>query len=268
MPELPEVETVRRALSAPLEGKRLTEWTVRDARLRWPVVLPDALRGCELTSLERVAKFLVFRFDGSAFLIAHLGMSGSFRLLEKPPPSAKHDHVDLVFEDVTLRYNDPRRFGSLHYHTGCLRSHFLLKRLGIDAIEDSLDGDYLHARSRGRSVSVKDFLMNGHVLAGVGNIYASEALFTAGIRPTTKAGRISKARYAVLADAVRCTLTDAIEQGGTTLRDFSSTDGKPGYFAQRLQVYGREGEPCAKCSAGIRRLARGRSTFYCAKCQR
>ncbi len=267
MPELPEVETVRRALSAPLEGKRLTDWTVRDARLRWPVVLPDALRSSKLSSLDRTAKYLVFRFDGSAFLIAHLGMSGSFRLLEHPPPSARHDHFDLIFEDLTLRYNDPRRFGSLHYHRGCLKSHFLLERLGIDAIEDALDGDYLYARSRGRKVTVKDFLMNGQVLAGVGNIYASEALFAAGIRPTTKAGRVSKARYAVLADAVKRTLKDAVEQGGTTLRDFSSSDGKPGYFAQRLQVYGREGEPCVRCGTGIRRLARGRSTFYCCQCQ-
>ncbi len=267
MPELPEVETVRRALSAPLEGKRLTNWTIREPRLRWPVALPDALRGNKLTSLERMAKYLVFRFDGSQFLIAHLGMSGSFRLLEHPPPSAKHDHLDLVFEDLTLRYNDPRRFGSLHYHTGHLKAHFLLQLLGIDAIEDTLDGDYLYSRARGRKVCVKDFLMNGQVLAGVGNIYASEALFAAGIRPTTKAGRISKARYGVLAEAVRQTLKNAVEQGGTTLRDFSSTDGKPGYFTQSLQVYGREGEPCVQCGAQIRRLARGRSTFYCSQCQ-
>ena len=271
MPELPEVETVRRALCAPLTGKRLTGWQVREPRLRWPVSIPEALRGAELTSLDRIAKYLVFRFEGDddpEHLIAHLGMSGSFRLLGNPPPPEPHDHLDLLFEELTLRYNDPRRFGSLHYQQGRLESHFLLDRLGLDALSEKFDGAYLHERSRGRKAWVKEFLMNAQVLAGVGNIYASEALFEAGIRPTTKAGRISESRYAHLADAIQETLRRAINEGGTTLRDFYSSDGKPGYFAQSLKVYGREGEPCVACGAQIRRLARGRSTFYCPRCQR
>ena len=271
MPELPEVETVRRALRAPLTGKRLTGWQVRNPRLRWPVAIPEALRGAELTSLERIAKYLVFGFDAGekpAYLIAHLGMSGSFRLLGNPPPPESHDHLDLLFEELTLRYNDPRRFGSLHYQGAHLESHFLLERLGVDALSDALDGDYLFARSRGRQLTVKDFLMNAQVLGGVGNIYASEALFEAGIRPTTRAGRISRTRYARLANAVQNTLKRAIDQGGTTLRDFQSSDGKPGYFAQELRVYGREGLPCPACGEKVRRLHRGRSTFFCASCQR
>lgn len=270
MPELPEVETVRRALAPKLVGRCLDDWSVREPRLRWPVSIPNALRGAALEKLDRIAKYLVFAFTGGEaprYLIAHLGMSGSFRLLESPPPADKHDHLDFFFDGLTLRYNDPRRFGSVHFCEGNLHEHFLLARLGVDALSDALDGEYLHARSRGRRVSVKDFLMNAHIVAGIGNIYASEALFAAGIRPTTKAGRVSKRRYAHLADAVQGTLARAIEQGGTTLRDFYSSDGRPGYFAQSLKVYGREGASCVVCGARVRRLQGARSTFFCAKCQ-
>ena len=270
MPELPEVETVRRALSAPLKNRLLTDWTLRNPQLRWPVSIPESLRGARLDSLSRIAKYLVFRFessDASQYLISHLGMSGSFRLLEDPPPAEKHDHLDLVFDGLVLRYTDPRRFGSLHHQRAPVEAHFLLRELGLDALSEDLDGDYLFARSRGRRLWVKDYVMNAKILAGVGNIYASEALFEARIRPTTAAGRIAAGRYERLAKAIQLTLKEAIDQGGTTLRDFYSSDGRPGYFAQNLKVYDRGGQDCVRCGAMIRRLGGARSTFYCPKCQ-
>ena len=270
MPELPEVETVRRALSAPLEGRPLTGWTLRNPDLRWPVSIPESLRGARLASLSRIAKYLVFRFDSGAepqFLISHLGMSGSFRLFEEPPPPEKHDHIDLLFDGLVLRYNDPRRFGSLHYQRAPVDEHFLLRELGPDALSEDLDGEYLYRRSRGRRLWVKDFVMNAKILAGVGNIYASEALFEARIRPRTAAGKISVGRYERLAKAIRLTLENAIDKGGTTLRDFYSSDGRPGYFAQNLKVYDRGGQDCTSCGAKIRRLGGARSTFYCPRCQ-
>ncbi len=271
MPELPEVETVRRALSAPLQKRTLTGWTLRNPNLRWPVSIPESLRGARLGSLSRIAKYLVFRFDseqGQQFLIAHLGMSGSFRLLREPPAADKHDHLDLLFDDFVLRYNDPRRFGSLHHQRTPVEDHFLLRELGVDALSEALDGEYLYRRSRGRRLWVKDFVMNAKILGGVGNIYASEALFEARIRPTTAAGRIAKGRYERLAVAIKHTLQNAIDRGGTTLRDFYSSDGRPGYFAHNLQVYDRGGQDCRICGAKIRRLGGARSTFYCVRCQK
>lgn len=270
MPELPEVETIRRALSVPLEDRALTGWNVRNPALRWPVSIPESLRDVRLGSLSRIAKYLVFRFEsevGRQYLISHLGMSGSFRLLEETPPAEKHDHIDLIFDDLVLRYNDPRRFGSLHYQRAPVEEHFLLRELGPDALSEQLDGEYLYRRSRGRRVWVKDFVMNAKILAGVGNIYASEALFEARIRPTTAAGRIAKGRYEQLASAIRITLSRAVDKGGTTLRDFYSIDGRPGYFAQNLKVYDRGGEVCTACDGKIRRLGGARSTYYCPKCQ-
>lgn len=271
MPELPEVETVRRALSAPLAERILTGWTLRNPNLRWPVSIPESLRGARLGSLSRIAKYLLFRFEtreGQQFLISHLGMSGSFRLLREPPAAEKHDHIDLLFDGLVLRYNDPRRFGSLHHQRAPVEDHFLLRELGVDALSEDLHGDYLYSRSRARRLWVKDFVMNGKILSGVGNIYASEALFEAGIRPTRAAGRIAKHRYERLADAIRRTLQKAIDKGGTTLRDFYSSDGRPGYFAQNLKVYDRGGQACTVCGATIRRLAGARSTFYCPRCQK
>ncbi len=270
MPELPEVETVRRALSAPLKGRVLRGWILRNPHLRWPVSLPDALRDACLNDITRIAKYLLFHFDsagGSHCLIAHLGMSGSFRLLEHPPPPQAHDHLDLLFDGLILRYRDPRRFGSLHHQPAPVSDHFLLRELGPDALSPELDGDYLYARSRGRRVRVKDFLMNARILGGVGNIYASEALFEAGIRPTRAAGRIARGRYQRLAEATKHTLHRAINQGGTTLRDFYSSDGNPGYFTQNLKVYDRAGCECVRCGKPVRRLSGTRSTYYCPKCQ-
>lgn len=270
MPELPEVETVRRALSGSLKQRQLTGWELRNPNLRWPVSIPDSLRGAQLHNLTRVAKYLLFEFDspdGRRYLIAHLGMSGSLRLLEHPPPPKKHDHLDLYFEDLVLRYNDPRRFGSLHYQESPVQEHFLLNRLGVDPLSEDLNGDYLFDKSRKRRVEVKQFIMNAKLVTGIGNIYASEALFEAGIRPTTAAGRIGNLRYQRLSQAIKLTLGRAIEKGGTTLRDFRSSDGRPGYFAQELSVYNRTGEACIRCGNTIKRLARGRSTYYCPGCQ-
>ena len=271
MPELPEVETVRRALSAPLRDRPLTGWILRNSELRWPVSIPESLRGARLGALYRIAKYLIFRFEsdqGPQFLISHLGMSGSFRLLEEAPSAAKHDHIDLLFDGLVLRYNDPRRFGSLHFQKPPVEAHFLLRELGPDALSEDLDGKYLFRKSRGRRLSVKDFVMNAKILAGVGNIYASEALFEARIRPSTAAGRITQRRYERLATAIQFTLASAIDKGGTTLRDFYSSDGKPGYFAQNLKVYDRGGQDCVVCGAEIQRLGGARSTYYCPRCQR
>lgn len=270
MPELPEVETVRRALAGSLSNRKLTGWSLRNTSLRWPVSIPNSLQGARLDDLTRVAKYLLFGFDtkeSARYLIAHLGMSGSFRLLEHPPPPGKHDHLDLFFEGLVLRYNDPRRFGSLHYQQAPAHEHFLLKNLGVDPLSADLNGNYLYDKSRKRHVQIKQFIMDARIVTGIGNIYASEALFVSGIRPTTAAGRIGKARYERLAQAIKLTLEQAIDKGGTTLRDFYSSDGRPGYFAQELKVYDRAGEACVRCRGKVRRIAGARSTYYCPGCQ-
>lgn len=270
MPELPEVETVRRALVSSLRQRNLTDWIVRNPKLRWPVSIPDSLQGARLLELTRVAKYLLFAFDAQGreqYLIAHLGMSGSFRLLKDPPPPGKHDHIDLIFEELVLRYKDPRRFGSLHFTEAPVGSHFLLHKLGTDPLSEHLDGAYLYTQSRKRRIVIKHFIMDSKILTGIGNIYASEALYEARIRPSTRAGRISLARYERLAHAIKLTLRRAIERGGTTLKDFYSSDGEPGYFAQNLKVYGRPGEGCDRCGTQIRKISGARSTFYCPSCQ-
>ena len=270
MPELPEVETVRRALDGPLRERRLTRWAVRNPNLRWPVSIPESLRGARLLKLSRVAKYLLFDFDAQGqaqYLIAHLGMSGSFRLLKQPGPPGKHDHIDLIFEDLVLRYRDPRRFGSLHFSEAPVHGHFLLHKLGVEPLSANFDGAYLHTRSRKRRIAVKQFIMDASILTGIGNIYASESLFEARIRPATRAGKIGKARYERLSDAIKLTLGRAIKRGGTTLKDFYSSDGEPGYFTQDLSVYGRAGEACDRCGTRIRKIGGARSTFYCPGCQ-
>ena len=270
MPELPEVETTRRGIAPLITGKRLKGAVVRDSRLRQPVTsgLADILKGEKIKAVSRRGKYLLLELEHGTLMI-HLGMSGSLRILPAKTPPALHDHVDLLFDGECLRLRDPRRFGLVLWFDTPAREHPLLSRLGPEPFVAEFNGDYLYNLSRGRRVAVKQFIMNSRVVVGVGNIYASEALFDAGIRPTRPAGRISRSRYVALAASIRRILERAIEQGGTTLRDFRREDGNPGYFSQELKVYGKEGEPCPECGAPIRNLVIGqRSSYYCANCQR
>ena len=270
MPELPEVETTRRGIAPLLEGRRVTSVEIRERRLRWPIPdrLGERLPGNRLLKVERRGKYLLLRFHHGS-LILHLGMSGSLRVLPSGTPPERHDHFDLVLGSRCLRLRDPRRFGAVLWHPGDPLRHPLLEKLGPEPLAEAFSGEYLYQSSRGRRLAVKSFLMDSRVVVGVGNIYASEALFRAGIHPARSCGRISPARYARLAEAVKETLRAAIEQGGTTLQDFRQADGNPGYFAQELQVYGRRGSPCPKCGAPIRqRIVGQRSSFYCGRCQR
>lgn len=277
MPELPEVETTRRGVEPLLGGRRLEAVEVRDPRLRWPVELPADLPGQVLVRVERRAKYLLFVFTGGT-LIVHLGMSGSLRVLPGDLDYLKHDHLALQFEGgQSLRLHDPRRFGSVHWQPvepgadpiEVAAGHKLLAGLGIEPLAPGFDGDYLKDRARGRRLAVKNFIMDGRIVVGVGNIYANEALFLAGIRPTVPAGRVSRAAYGALAGRIRHVLAAAIQMGGTTLRDFVNQDGNPGYFKQVLNVYDREGEPCLVCGTLLKGLRiGGRATVFCSKCQR
>ncbi len=270
MPELPEVETTRRGITPHLVGRQITDVVIRDARLRWPVAadLARSLRGQIMRSIDRRAKYLLLRTDAGC-LIVHLGMSGSLRVTNNEVTPAKHDHVDLVFSNsLVLRFRDPRRFGSLHW---CLdpSKHPLLLDLGPEPWDEAFNAAYLHARARSRKQAVKTYLMDSRTVVGVGNIYASEVLFAAGVRPSRPAGSVSLERYARIATTVREVLQQAIVHGGTTLRDFTNGEGKPGYFRHALQVYGRAGSPCLKCGAAVRWQRLGqRSSFYCPQCQR
>ena len=242
---------------------------VREARLRWPV--PDQLvallSGQVIEAVQRRAKYLLFR-TAAGSLMVHLGMSGSLRLVDATEPPGRHDHIDILFDGgVCLRYHDPRRFGCFLWLAPG-DDHPLLRNLGPEPLSSDFDGQLLYRRSRGRKVAVKSFIMDGKVVVGVGNIYANEALFLAGIRPDRAAGRISSARYQHLAENVKLVLTNAIAQGGTTLRDFVGGDGKPGYFAQQLLVYGRGGQPCKTCGSVLQEQRLGqRSSVYCVTCQ-
>jgi len=271
MPELPEVETTRRGIAPSLQGRRIVKVIVRERRLRWPLPrgLERSLQGRCIGGVRRRAKYLLIDTDGGT-LIAHLGMSGSLRVLDRHAPVAAHDHVDIVLDSGRcLRFNDPRRFGSLHWVRGDPAAHPLIAALGPEPLGPQFNGAALWQRARGRRVAVKQFIMNAHVVVGVGNIYASEALFRAGIRPGTRAGRISRARMDALAGSVREVLSEAIAVGGTTLRDYVNPDGMPGYFRQKLFVYERAGEPCRRCRTPIRHSVMGqRSTYYCPTCQK
>ena len=270
MPELPEVETTRRGLAPHVEGRRVEAVVLRRPDLRWPIPgeVSALLPGQRIEAVRRRAKYLLLDTRAGSALM-HLGMSGSLRVLPAATPATAHDHVDLalVGGDV-LRFNDPRRFGSLLWQPpGTV--HDLLRDLGPEPLTAAFDGDHLFARSRGRKAPVKTFLMDQRIVVGVGNIYAAEALFAAGISPWRAAGSISRARYAQLADAVKTILAAAIERGGTTLRDFISPDGVPGYFEQELAVYGRGGEPCRRCGRRLREDSIGqRASHWCARCQR
>ena len=270
MPELPEVETTRRGIEPHLVGRVVREVVLRRHDLRWPIpgAVVEGLQGARIDGVQRRAKYLLIDVaSGSALL--HLGMSGSLRVLDGNPPPGLHDHVDIVLDnDQRLRFRDPRRFGCLLWQPAG-ETHTLLARLGPEPLSDDFDGDWLHRRSRGRDASIKTFLMDQGMVVGVGNIYAAEALFQAGIDPRRAAGKVSLARYRQLADAVKQILGYAIERGGTTLRDFLSPDGAPGYFEQELLVYGREGERCKVCGAGLKSARLGqRASVWCPRCQR
>lgn len=271
MPELPEVETVRRGLEPHVAGRRISALVVRERRLRRPIPrgLEARLAGAVITGLSRRAKYLLLHTDrGSA--LAHLGMSGSLRIVDAGRAAGPHEHYDLVLANGrAVRYRDPRRFGLFLWAGARPERHPLLAHLGPEPLGPDFDGARLHRASRGRRVAVKSFLMDASVVAGVGNIYASEALYRAGIHPRRAAGRIAAGRYALLADAVRGVLAEAIGEGGTTLRDFVAAEGSPGYFRVHLAVYDREGLPCPRCAAPIRReVIAQRSTYYCPHCQR
>lgn len=271
MPELPEVETTRRGIEPHLMQRKIVRVLVRMPELRWPIPadLSQRLTGRTIERVIRRAKYLLLQVD-SGFLMIHLGMSGSLRLVRSDVTAGKHDHVDMELDSgIVLRYNDPRRFGSILWLEGDPGKHPLLVNLGPEPLADNFDGDYLYGVSRRRKVAIKVLLMNNQVVAGIGNIYASEALFLAGIRPDRMAGRISRVRYHNLAKVIKEVLSRAIEMGGTTLRDFFGADGQPGYFTQALNVYGRGNQPCCKCQHLLKETRLGqRSSVYCSRCQR
>ncbi|MBD3618499.1 MAG: bifunctional DNA-formamidopyrimidine glycosylase/DNA-(apurinic or apyrimidinic site) lyase [Chromatiales bacterium] len=271
MPELPEVETTRRGIAPHVTGHRVREVIVRQPRLRWPVprALARKLAGQTIDAVERRGKYLLLRTTAGTAIL-HLGMSGSLRIVDARVAPETHDHLDLVLENGrALRLRDPRRFGAALWTETDPLAHKLLAALGPEPLSDAFDTDYLYARSRGRKGSIKEFIMNSHVVVGVGNIYASESLFRAGINPRRAAGRVSRERYAALVKAIKDVLAEAIKQGGTTLRDFVREDGQPGYFRIRLKVYDRADKPCPVCGTAIRQITQGqRSTYYCPVCQR
>jgi len=270
MPELPEVETTRRGLAPHLTGRRIAGFAVHDRRLRWPIAraLPGQLAGQRINAVERRAKYLLLRLDHGT-LILHLGMSGSLRVLDAGTPRLKHDHYDLVLEGKrTLRFNDPRRFGCCLYTTAPPERHRLLRRLAPEPFDPAFGGAYLQRIARRRKVAIKLLIMNGQLVTGVGNIYASEALFHAQVRPRRAARSLSGAECAALARAIRKVLRASIRSGGTTLRDYTNAEGSPGYFRQRLYVYERAGQPCRRCHTPIRQFTQGqRSTYWCPTCQ-
>jgi len=275
MPELPEVETTRAGLAPHVEGRRVRAVTLRRPDLRWPIPpeISETLPGQRIDAVRRRAKYLLLdTAAGSALL--HLGMSGSLRVLPADTPLRDHDHVDIVLDDGgldskrVLRFNDPRRFGCLLWQPAG-ETHALLRDLGPEPLSEDFDGDYLFARSRGRSAPVKAFLMDQRIVVGVGNIYVAEALFAAGISPLRAAGKVSRERYLALAAEIRRILGHAIARGGTTLRDFIAPDGAPGYFEQELSAYGRGGEPCPRCGRPLKQAAIAqRATVWCGHCQR
>lgn len=299
MPELPEVEVTRRGLLPHVVGRRIVQVTVRHRGLRWPVEpeLEAHLTGRVIGRIERRGKYLLLEClpapagasgarpgdDAPGWLLVHLGMTGTLRVYPDAPPAGPHDHLDIALAPdgvqgeaaggpaMVLRFRDPRRFGAIIWTPlaeAALSEHPLLRRLGIEPFDPRFDGAWFHRLTRGRSVAIKQALLAGDIVVGVGNIYCSESLFRAGIRPTTPAGKISRARYDKLAAAVRETLTEAIARGGSTLRDFVGSDGSSGYFQLDCLVYDRAGEPCRVCGTPIRQIVQGqRSTFYCPRCQ-
>jgi len=271
VPELPEVEVTRRGLEQHLTGMAVADVVIRNPNLRWPIPknLPKLLRGQTIRALGRRGKYLLAEF-GRGTLILHLGMSGSLRLLPAGTPPEKHDHFDLVLASgMLLRLRDPRRFGAVLWQSGDVHTHPLLAGLGPEPLEESFDARYIYRATRGRSIAIKQLIMDSRIVVGVGNIYANEALFRAGIKPQLAAGKLSLPRCMKLVEGIRATLAEAIRHGGSSLRDFVDAAGQPGYFQQHYWVYGRTGEPCRKCGAPIRQIRQGqRSSFYCVNCQK
>ena len=270
MPELPEVETTCRGIEPHIDKHRVTAVRVRQPKLRWqvPADLAELIVGREVCQVGRRGKYILIGFDNGELLI-HLGMSGSLRVLPQETPPGKHDHVELIFDSgMMVRLTDPRRFGAVLWQPQG-EVHTLLASLGPEPLTDAFNTDHLAKACKGRSQAIKLLIMNSHVVVGVGNIYANEALFRAGIDPRRAAGKISKARLERLVEEIKAVLDYAITRGGTTLRDFLASDGKPGYFAQELSVYGRGGEPCKQCTKPLKEVRLGqRSTVFCTQCQR
>ena len=277
MPELPEVEVTRRGVAPHIEGRIVRGVVLRREGLRWPFPdnLPATLDGQRVEATGRRGKYLLLHF-ACGTLIIHLGMSGHLRVLPTGVPAGKHDHFDMTVDGPggtsVLRMTDPRRFGAVLWHPagdGALEAHALLRSLGVEPLGPVFSGQLLYEQTRNRSAAVKQVLMAGDIVVGVGNIYCSESLFRAGINPKTAANRISAARYDRLAQAIRDVLAEAIVQGGSTLRDFISVNGQSGYFQQSYFVYDRAGVPCRLCGAPVRQIKQGqRSTFYCVNCQK
>lgn len=270
MPELPEVETTRRGIAPHVEGKAIQQIIIRQPNLRWPVTesLQHELTGQPINAVSRRGKYLLFATPPGTMLV-HLGMSGNLRIQTSSDAIRKHDHIDFVFSDqLILRFNDQRRFGAVLWTSAPIAEHELLKSLGPEPLSDDFHGQLLYGLGQNRKTPVKSFIMDSHVVVGVGNIYANEALFMAGIHPARPAGNISLARYQKLADCIRQVLGNAIQQGGTTLRDFVNASGKPGYFQQQLSVYGRNGLPCPNCANALAEIRiNNRSTVFCRHCQ-
>lgn len=270
MPELPEVETTRRGIEPYLLNRTIKSVVIRHRGLRWPVPanLEKELAGQRVNNISRRGKYILVSVK-TGTLIIHLGMSGSLRRVKCSAPVEKHDHVDFVLGQYCIRFRDPRRFGAILFTRDDPLQHKLLKSLGPEPLEKDFNGNYLYQRSRSRKVSIKQFIMDTKVVVGVGNIYANESLFYAGIHPNRQAGKISEQRYQLLAKAIKKVLRAAIKQGGTTLQDFTNSEGQPGYFRQKLAVYGRTGEACIQCGKPIKQLVQGqRSSYYCSHCQR
>ncbi|MBS0307785.1 MAG: bifunctional DNA-formamidopyrimidine glycosylase/DNA-(apurinic or apyrimidinic site) lyase [Proteobacteria bacterium] len=273
MPELPEVEVTRRGVAPHVEGQAVSGVILRRSGLRWPFPadLSELLTGRVIHHTDRRGKYLLLAFEHGSLMI-HLGMSGHLRILPAATPAQKHDHFDLVLQEQVLRLSDPRRFGAVLWHAaedGPVTQHVLLRGLGVEPLGADFDGELLYRLTRQRSAPIKQVLLAGDIVVGVGNIYASESLFQAHIHPKTAAGRIGRARYVLLAQAIRATLAAAIEQGGSSLRDFLNVNGQSGYFQQNYFVYNREGLPCRVCGKPVRQIRQGqRASFYCANCQK
>jgi formamidopyrimidine-DNA glycosylase len=269
MPELPEVEVCRLGITPHIISQQVTKVIVRDKRLRWPI--PDevsSVEGLQVLAVDRRSKYLLLRFPTGTLLL-HLGMSGTVRVIKKSTPIVKHDHFDLVFaNNKVLRLNDPRRFGAVLWFESDEDELGLLTKLGPEPLSNNFTNGYLFNKAKNRKVPIKTFLMNNHIVVGVGNIYANEALFQAGINPTTKAGEISEQQFDKLTKIIKQVLSAAIKQGGTTLKDFTQADGRPGYFAQSLLVYGRAGQECVTCQTILEEIRQSnRSSVFCPRCQ-
>lgn len=270
MPELPEVETTCRGIAPHIEGKQVAKVIIRQQQLRWPISpeISTVLPSLTINTVTRRAKYLLINTDEGT-LIIHLGMSGSLRVINADIAAEKHEHIDIIFNDNNcLRYKDPRRFGCLLWTSAPINEHKLIHHLGPEPLSKAFNIDDFYPKTRSKKAPIKSLIMDGQAVVGVGNIYANEALFQAGIHPKRAANNISKKRMEVLILAIKAILAKAIEQGGTTLKDFVNSEGKPGYFQQTLNVYGRAKQSCTTCNTGIKQTVIGqRSTFYCPRCQ-